>query len=139
MGTAVALETVLLFPEKVGSLILINGFHGQIFKTVFQPLVRVPFMGDAVAALIEVLLANPSVLQLAWTVLSPVFQFLLPIWSKRWLCGSRLMVALSGTLLLLAFFSSSAFVFFVFFAFFWLSLQFFLMMATGDAVERIGC
>ena len=29
MGTAVALELSLLYPDAVGSMILLNGFHGQ--------------------------------------------------------------------------------------------------------------
>ena len=55
MGVPVALEMALLFPEAIGSLVLMNGFHGQAFQTAFQPLVRIPFMGDATALLVETL------------------------------------------------------------------------------------
>ena len=43
MGCAVAFETVLLYPDLVGSLVIINGFHGHVFSTAFQPLARLPF------------------------------------------------------------------------------------------------
>ena len=35
--------------SQVESLIILNGFHGQVFQTAFQPLVRFPFIGDMVA------------------------------------------------------------------------------------------
>ncbi len=56
MGAAVALETALLFPHMVGAYILLNGFHGHVFQTAFQPLVRAPFVADIVNALVEFLL-----------------------------------------------------------------------------------
>ena len=57
MGVAVALEATLLFPERIGALVLLNGFHGHVFQTAFQPLVRVLFAGDLIYALVEALLA----------------------------------------------------------------------------------
>ena len=61
MGVPVALEMALLFPEAVGSLVLMNGFHGQCFQTAFQPLVRIPFMGDATALLVRAALDRADV------------------------------------------------------------------------------
>lgn len=37
-GTAVTLEFAVLYPERVDSLMLINGMHGHVFSTAFQPM-----------------------------------------------------------------------------------------------------
>lgn len=64
MGVVVALEMSVLAPSKVGSLILLNGFHGTAFQTGFQPLCRFPFAGDLVSALLEFLIRRPEILDL---------------------------------------------------------------------------
>jgi 3-oxoadipate enol-lactonase len=94
MGCPVALETALLYPDAVGAYILLNGFHGHVFQTAFQPLVRVPFMGDGVAQLVELLLHHPAVLGAAWAVGSPLLRRLLPVYARVF--GSALMVGHEG-------------------------------------------
>jgi len=63
MGTAVAFETVVCFPEKVGAVVIINGFHGHCFSTAFQPLMRIPFVGDGLCAFVDLQVNNPAVLE----------------------------------------------------------------------------
>eukprot|EP01063_Lacrimia_lanifica_P002068 TRINITY_DN1106_c1_g2_i1.p2 TRINITY_DN1106_c1_g2~~TRINITY_DN1106_c1_g2_i1.p2 ORF type:complete len:279 (+),score=89.90 TRINITY_DN1106_c1_g2_i1:1439-2275(+) len=63
MGTAVAQEMALLFPDCVKGLVLVNGFHGNVFQTVAQPLFRVPFVGDLFAAFVDCLVRNPWVVE----------------------------------------------------------------------------
>lgn len=45
MGVQVALELTLLYPEAVEALLLMNGAHGHVFSTAFQPGVRLPYVG----------------------------------------------------------------------------------------------
>uniref|UniRef100_A0A7S2SM53 AB hydrolase-1 domain-containing protein n=1 Tax=Mucochytrium quahogii TaxID=96639 RepID=A0A7S2SM53_9STRA len=58
MGVSVGLEFVLLYPEKVNSLIFLNGAHGNVFSTAFQPAVRIPFVGNISEWLVRTLLQN---------------------------------------------------------------------------------
>eukprot|EP00656_Telonema_subtile_P014760 TRINITY_DN17632_c0_g1_i1.p1 TRINITY_DN17632_c0_g1~~TRINITY_DN17632_c0_g1_i1.p1 ORF type:complete len:325 (-),score=60.53 TRINITY_DN17632_c0_g1_i1:614-1588(-) len=62
MGTAVAFETCLLFPQKVSSLIILNGFHGHVFHTAFQPICRFAFVADGVGKFVGLLIDYPWVL-----------------------------------------------------------------------------
>ena len=94
MGTAVALEACLLFPEKIKSQILLNGFHGHVFSTVSQPLVRFPLIGDIYAALLEYMVNHQSFAQLLRRGLSAAMSSWLPIYSK--IFGSELMTRLDG-------------------------------------------
>lgn len=103
MGVAVALETVLLYPEAVDALILLNGFHGHVFATAFQPLVRVPLISDVGSILIEKLLQNPEVLDKVRKGLDPVLDLYCTIMAKVKL-NSKLLVALSGEDYLIQFF-----------------------------------
>jgi hypothetical protein len=48
MGTIVALEMSLLAPSRVGAMVLMNGFHGTVFSTAFQPVFRIPMAGACV-------------------------------------------------------------------------------------------
>ena len=104
MGTTVAFETVLLYPDAVGSLVILNGFHGHVFQTAFQPLVRLPFSSDCVGALIEFLLAHPNLLDKLRRMLAPVLGATLPMYAKVF--GSSLMKSLHGDTYLLDFFNS---------------------------------
>ena len=94
MGTAVALEACLLFPDKIKSQILLNAFHGSVFSTVSQPLVRFPLVGDCYAALLEILVNHLNVAQVLRLVLSGVMTLWLPVYTK--IFGSKLMTRLDG-------------------------------------------
>ena len=94
MGTAVALEASLLFPNKIKSMILLNGFHGSVFSTVSQPLVRLPLVGDCYAALLELLVNHLEIAQLLRLVLSGIMTLWLPVYTK--IFGSKLMTRLDG-------------------------------------------
>lgn len=101
MGSAVCLETCLLFPHRVKSLVLLNGFHGQVFHTAFQPVCRFPFMGDFTSVLIEGLLDHPHLLRYAFRALPRILNVTLPLYAK--LFGSHLMCEVAGTNYLLNF------------------------------------
>jgi len=58
MGVSVQTEFVLLYPEHVSSLIMINGGHGHLFSTAFQPFLRLPFMGNVSEFVVKTLLEN---------------------------------------------------------------------------------
>lgn len=63
MGTAVAFETILCFPDKVGAVVILNGFHGKVFSTAFQPLIRIPLLGDCIGAFVDLQVNNPWALE----------------------------------------------------------------------------
>jgi len=44
LGVAVVLETALLYPKKIKSLILLNGSHGHVFKYTWMPIIRIPLV-----------------------------------------------------------------------------------------------
>eukprot|EP00929_Paragymnodinium_shiwhaense_P034428 TRINITY_DN18735_c0_g1_i1.p1 TRINITY_DN18735_c0_g1~~TRINITY_DN18735_c0_g1_i1.p1 ORF type:complete len:264 (-),score=32.92 TRINITY_DN18735_c0_g1_i1:750-1541(-) len=46
MGVQVALEFALLYPEQVRAMVLLNGTFGHALQTAFQPLLKVPYVGD---------------------------------------------------------------------------------------------
>lgn len=94
MGVAVALDLVLLHPKQVGSLILLNGFHGDVFQTGFQPLFRIPFAGDAIGFLVETLLSRPMVLQALRPAAGGVLDAFLRLYVR--LFGSPLLAELLG-------------------------------------------
>lgn len=58
MGVQVALEFALLYPERVGALVLLNGTYGHALQTGFQPLIKLPYMGDILSALLMWLLQD---------------------------------------------------------------------------------
>lgn len=79
MGTVVTLETVLLFPEMVDTIVLLNGFHGQVFRTAFQLIFRIPFMGDAVAWFIDFNVNHPKYIELTFgKIMLPLFRKVMP-------------------------------------------------------------
>jgi len=95
LGVQVALETVLLFPEQVGSLVLINGCHGHAFNTAFQPIVRIPLVSDLTLALVQFLQSRPAVFRGLHRLSSPFLQYLfLPAYVR--LFGSRKLEAILG-------------------------------------------
>ncbi|CAJ1433625.1 unnamed protein product [Effrenium voratum] len=58
MGVQVALEFTLLYPEKVGSMILLNGTYGHALQTALQPILRLPYVGSLLSSIIQWLLAR---------------------------------------------------------------------------------
>jgi 3-oxoadipate enol-lactonase len=46
MGVQVALEFASLYPERVDSLVLLNGTHGHALSTGLQPMVRIPYVQE---------------------------------------------------------------------------------------------
>jgi len=73
MGVQVSLEAALQAPERVERLVLINGTHGNVFDTGFQPLVRFPRLRRVMHGLVEHL-SNESLTLRAlrgWTLWEP--------------------------------------------------------------------
>merc|ERR1712166_545436 len=101
MGTAVALVTCLLFPDKVESLVMLNGFHGHVYQTAFQPVCRFPFIADLNAKLVSSLIDHPRLLSKAFKMLPKMLKYVLPMYAK--LFGSKLMCKVSGDAYFLSF------------------------------------
>ena len=59
-----------------------------MFHTAFQPLVRVPFMGDCIGVLVDYLLKHKAALASARTVMAPSLSIILPLYAR--LFGSPL-------------------------------------------------
>ncbi len=94
MGVQVALETVLVYPELVDSLVLLNGAHGHVFSTAFQPVFRIPFVGDFAFALVQTLLKQPKYIANARKIMKPTMDYTLPLFGK--FLGSKLLCELLG-------------------------------------------
>jgi len=96
-GVQVALEFVLCYPEMVNSLILINGAYGNIFNTAFQPVIRLPFVGNISEWIIRTMLKyNPQkIMQFVVGILSwgPIEKLLYKAGSAG---GSQVLVDISG-------------------------------------------
>lgn len=76
MGVQVSLEFAVLYPKKLKSMILLNGSHGTVFHTAFQPIVRLPFVGDLVAAFVGFCARRPEIIEmLRFLVLHPMNRF----------------------------------------------------------------
>ena len=58
MGVQVSLELATLWPSYVDRLILLNGAHGQVFSSAFQPVFRVPVVGDFARGLVQFLISH---------------------------------------------------------------------------------
>mmetsp|Transcript_11633 Transcript_11633/g.14502 ORF Transcript_11633/g.14502 Transcript_11633/m.14502 type:complete len:401 (-) Transcript_11633:1711-2913(-) len=58
MGVSVCTEFALLYPQHVTSIVMVNGSHGQVFSTAFQPFVRIPFVGNISEYIVKTLLEN---------------------------------------------------------------------------------
>ena len=88
LGTAVTLEAALLFPHCIKAIVVMNGFHGHVFSTAFQPLVRWPFMGDFISEAVEAVLRNQSPLRSAggqsWALTSWAISSYTRIFGSAW-------------------------------------------------------
>lgn len=60
MGVQVCLECATRFPDRVRSLILINGTYGQVFSTAFQPFFQVPVPHTRLHAVVELGVRFPA-------------------------------------------------------------------------------
>jgi len=63
MGVQVSLDVAASFPERVAGLVLINGTHGHVLSTGFQPVVSVPFLPKRLHALLDWLQDHEDVAQ----------------------------------------------------------------------------
>jgi len=72
MGVQVALEYTLLYPSCVDSLILVNGGYGNVFHTCFQPMVRLPLVGNISEWIIRTMLRNnpKKIVEITKTILT---------------------------------------------------------------------
>jgi len=61
MGVQVSLDVAASYPERVAGLVLVNGTHGHVLSTGFQPFVRVPWLPKRLHALLDWLQENPDV------------------------------------------------------------------------------
>jgi 3-oxoadipate enol-lactonase len=94
MGAAVGLELAISTPASLGCLVSINGFHGHVFQTAFQPLVRLPFAADATALFVETLLARPFLLESSRRLFMPLLKFWMPRYASFF--GSPLLRQVAG-------------------------------------------
>lgn len=59
MGVQVSLEFALTHPDRVRSLVLINGTYGHALSTAFQPLLRLPLSPVALHTVLESFIGAP--------------------------------------------------------------------------------
>lgn len=85
---------MLIYPERIDSLVLLNGAHGKVFSTAFQPLFRIPLVSDVAYTLVEALLEKPHYVTNARRIMAPILAVFLPIWCR--LFGSTLLKGLFG-------------------------------------------
>jgi pimeloyl-ACP methyl ester carboxylesterase len=63
MGVQVALDVAASSPERVAGLVLLNGTHGHVLSTGFQPLVSIPFLPKRLHAVLDWLQDHEEVAQ----------------------------------------------------------------------------
>ena len=61
MGVQVSLDVAASYPERVAGLVLLNGTHGHVLSTGFQPLVSIPFLPKRLHAILDWLQDRPHV------------------------------------------------------------------------------
>eukprot|EP00484_Ammonia_sp_Unknown_P004391 CAMPEP_0197080822 /NCGR_PEP_ID=MMETSP1384-20130603/214326_1 /TAXON_ID=29189 /ORGANISM="Ammonia sp." /LENGTH=202 /DNA_ID=CAMNT_0042519713 /DNA_START=1899 /DNA_END=2507 /DNA_ORIENTATION=- len=97
------MEFVVCFPHKINSMILLNGSHGTVFSTAFQPVLRMPFIGDLVAEFVSFMLNHPYLMDhVRYYVLQPSIKSYLQIYVK--IFGSPLLQDMLGKNYLFEFF-----------------------------------
>ena len=87
MGVQVSLEFSLRHPERVHSLVLINGTYGQVFATAFQPFLPLPVRHNAMHAALEVFIERPALLGLVKTGLRSPAEAI--FWARKRLLYNR--------------------------------------------------
>ena len=71
---------------------LLNGSHGQVFTTGFQPVFRIPFLGEATACLVDYLVRKPWLLsQARKNVILPWLSLTVPLYTR--IFGSKVRAA----------------------------------------------
>ena len=60
MGVQVSLDFAASFPERVAGLVLLNGTHGHVLATGFQPLLSVPFLPKRLHQVLDWLQDHPE-------------------------------------------------------------------------------
>jgi len=68
MGVQVSLDVAASFPDKVAGLVLLNGTHGHVLATGFQPFVSIPFLPKRLHALLDWLQDHEEVAQYIATI-----------------------------------------------------------------------
>lgn len=61
MGVQVSLDVAASHPDRVAGLVLINGTHGHVLSTGFQPVISVPFLPKRLHQLLDWLQDHPEV------------------------------------------------------------------------------
>jgi pimeloyl-ACP methyl ester carboxylesterase len=61
MGVQVSLDVAASYPERVAGLVLINGTHGHVLSTGFQPIVSIPWLSKRLHQILDWLQDNPEV------------------------------------------------------------------------------
>mmetsp|Transcript_5317 Transcript_5317/g.10842 ORF Transcript_5317/g.10842 Transcript_5317/m.10842 type:complete len:464 (-) Transcript_5317:195-1586(-) len=89
MGVQVGLEFALLYPEKATHLVLVNGAHGQVFHSAFQPMVRLPILHDITRAVAVYAATHPYILRILRSLALPLIPTAVRFYV--WLLGSRLL------------------------------------------------
>lgn len=87
MGVQVCLETALSHPERVRSLVLINGTYGQVFTTAWQPFFQVPIPNTVWHSMVDFGIANPMLLGGLGVVLQRQTEAL--FWLRKRLLGFK--------------------------------------------------
>ena len=60
MGVQVSLDVAASYPDRVAGLVLINGTHGHVLSTGFQPFVSIPFLPKRLHSILEWFQDNPE-------------------------------------------------------------------------------
>lgn len=94
MGVQVALEFSALYEERVQHMVLLNGSHGQVFQSSFQPIFRIPWFGDASRMLVSHLVANPDWIETIRRKMHPFLLVYLGIYTRAF--GSPILKELLG-------------------------------------------
>jgi 3-oxoadipate enol-lactonase len=61
MGVQVSLDFAASHPSRIAGLVLLNGTHGHVLSTGFQPVVSIPFLPKRLHALLDWLQDHPEV------------------------------------------------------------------------------
>lgn len=61
MGVQISLDFAASFPERVSGLVLLNGTHGHVLATGFQPLLSIPFLPKRLHQILDWLQDNGDV------------------------------------------------------------------------------
>jgi 3-oxoadipate enol-lactonase len=63
MGVQISLDVAASFPDRVAGLVLLNGTHGHVLSTGFQPFISIPFLPRRLHAVLDWLQDHGDVAQ----------------------------------------------------------------------------